>query len=208
MDNCKITTIIFDLGNVLIDFDYNIVARKIRQYSDKSIQEIYSLFFDSGLTRIFEEGKIAPREFFLKIKQLLNLKLEYNKFLPIWNEMFFLSKKNKAVYNLAKGLKNNYKLALLSNINILHLDYLKTNFPVFDAFHKIIPSCQIGTRKPYPLIYKKVLETFQAKAENVFYTDDRPELTEAAKKLGIKSFVFQGLEQLKKDLESLGVKIN
>jgi putative hydrolase of the HAD superfamily len=208
MDNNKINVIIFDLGNVLVDFNHRIAADRISKFTEKSPDEIFNIFFDSELTGLFEEGKISPKDFFSKIKDMLNLELDYDAFLPIWNEIFFLTKENLAVYNLAKQLKNNYKIALLSNINILHFDYLKEKFPVFDAFHNIIASYEVGARKPHPLIYKKTLDILESLPRQVFYTDDRPELAQSAKELGIRGFVFRGIEQLKEDLVNSGVRIN
>lgn len=208
MDNNRVKAVIFDLGNVLVDFDHMIAAKRISAFTDKTAQEIFDLFFDSKLTGLFEEGKITPPDFFSEVKKILNLRLDYDRFLPIWNEIFFLSDKNQAVYNLAKALKKEYKVALLSNINILHHDYLKKNFSVFDVFHNIVTSYEIGYRKPHPLIYKKALDLLGAAPQNTFYTDDRAEFTEKASSLGIQGFVFTGIEQLKRDLLDNGININ
>jgi len=205
MGSLRIKAIIFDLGNVLVDFDHNLAARRIAEFTDKGPEEIFNLFFDSELTGLFEEGRISPLDFFSKIKDTLVLKVGYDSFLPIWNEVFFLSEKNRQVYLLAQALKKKYRLALLSNVNILHFDYLKKEFTVFDVFHHLIASYEIGYRKPHPLIYRQALGTLEAEAGNVFYTDDRPELIEGARALGIRGFVFRGIEQLKQDLSSAGV---
>ncbi len=205
MDNHRIKAIIFDLGNVLVDLDHINAAKRVAKFSEKSPQEIFNLFFDSELTGLFEEGRISPQEFFLKMKETINLRLEYDEFVPIWNEIFFLSEKNRNVYNLTKSLRSNYKLALLSNINILHFDYIKIFFPVFGAFHYIVTSYETGLRKPHPLIYQKTLEILNVSAENTFYTDDRSELIEKAKNLGIRSFTFQDINKLKEDLLSVGI---
>lgn len=208
MDSYCVEAIIFDLGNVLIDFDHTIAAKRISHFTDKSPQEIFNLFFDSQLTGLFEEGRISPQVFFLKVKKILNLKLQYDTFVPIWNEIFFLSRKNRHVYNLAHTLRKHYKVALLSNINILHFDYLKKNFPVFDASHHIVTSYEVGLRKPHPLIYQKALEILNVLANNVFYTDDRAELVEKAKDLGIQSFHFQDIDKLKEDFLSVGIHLD
>lgn len=208
MHRDAIEAIIFDLGNVLVDFDHRIAAERIAQFGDKKPEQIFSLFFDSPLTGLFEEGRISPQDFFAQVQEALNLKLGYESFLPIWNEIFYLSAKNLKVYDLAKRLRKSYRLALLSNINILHFDYLKQNFPVFDAFHNIITSYQAQTRKPSPLIYQKALEALGASPQNTFYTDDRSELIQSANRLGIKGFVFKGIEQLNRDLASAGIHPN
>jgi len=203
-----VKAVIFDLGNVLIDFDHMIAAKKISSFTGKPPQEIFNLFFDSEVTALFEEGKIAPLNFFSEVKKMLNLKLDYTQFLPIWNEIFFLTEKNQAVYNLAKILRAHYKIALLSNINILHFDYLKKKFSLFDTFHHIITSFASGIRKPDPLIYEKTLDLLKATPQNTFYTDDRAEFTEKASSLGIRGFVFKDAEQLKRDLLGNGININ
>ncbi len=203
----RIKAIIFDLGNVLVDFDHMIAARKIAAFTDKDGGQMYRLFFDSELTGLFEEGKVSAEGFFKEVKRLLNLRISYEEFLPIWNEIFFLSKKNKDVYNIAKKLKSNYKTALLSNVNILHFDYLKKNFPVFDAFDHIITSYKIGLRKPHPSIYRNALKLLKEPAGSVFYTDDRRDLIEKANALGIRGFWFEGVGKLKKDFISVGIKI-
>ena len=202
MQNNLPKAIIFDLGGVLIDFDHRIAARRISKFTGNTPEEIFNLFFDSKLTNLFEEGKIQPENFFLEAKKILHANIEYREFLPIWNEIFFLSDKNRQVYRLAKILRQKYKLALLTNINTLHLEYLKRNFSVFDVFHRILASCELGLTKPDPLIYKKTLNILGLGPEETVYFDDRPELIEAASRLGVRSFLFSSVKQLKEDLAS------
>jgi len=204
MDN-QIKAVIFDLGRVLVDFNHLIAADKIMQFTDKGKDDIFNLFFDSCLTKEFEEGQISPEGFFVKVGEALGLQLTYAEFLPIWNEIFFLNKHNTEVHTLAKALRNSYKTALLTNVNILHFEYLKEKFDIFSPFHHIITSFDLKVRKPEATIYRKALEILDVKAQEAFYTDDRPELVLSAKELGIRAFVFTGPEQLKKDLISSGV---
>lgn len=202
-----IKVVLFDLGNVLVDFDYSTAAKRILNFCNKSPQELYDFFFSSELTLIFEEGKIAPEDFFNKVKEALGLKISYAAFIPIWNEIFFLSAKNRAVYSLANRLRLRYQVSMLSNINILHYEYLKKSFPVFNVFHPVFASCELGVAKPNPLIYQRVLEALGVSPETVFYTDDRPELIKSAQELGMKAFIFKGVNQLKDDLLSAGVML-
>jgi HAD superfamily hydrolase (TIGR01549 family) len=202
-----IRAVIFDLGNVLINFDHRIASQKLSKFTDTPEDEIYNLFFDSKLTALFEEGKISTLQFFSKVKEALNLGIEFDEFLPIWNEIFFFDEENLSVYNLASSLKNRYKVALLSNINISHFEHIKRTFPILDAFHNIITSFEMGFRKPNPEIYQKALHALDSPPEDVFYTDDRLELVESARQLGIRSFIFKGPRQLEADLINSGVNI-
>jgi putative hydrolase of the HAD superfamily len=204
----KLKAVIFDLGRVLIDFDHWIAAKKLAVLTNKTPQELYNLFFDSSLVQSFEEGKISPENFFHEVKRLFNLKIGFEEFVPLWSQIFFLTEENKVVYYLAKQLRRHYTVTLLSNINTLHFDYIKKNFPILDVFDYIFASCELGFIKPHPLIYQKVLDKLGIGAGEAFYVDDRAELVCEANKLGIRAFVFKGVEQLKKDLESCGIKFS
>jgi len=203
-----VKAIIFDLGNVLVNFDHRIAVRKISPLCAKTEEEIFNFFFDSPLTGLFEEGRIEPEEFFSEVKKALKLDIDYEAFLPVWNEIFFLTDSNRSVYKLAKALNKNYRLALLSNINTLHFAYLKDHFPIFDPFHDLLLSFEMKLKKPDVRIYKKALAALAVKPQETFYTDDRPELIESARALGMQGFVFSGVEQLKNDLLNAGVKIS
>jgi len=209
MDRQPIEAIIFDLGNVLISVDYSVVAEKVAAVSSKPLAEIYQLFFDSGLSGLFEEASLSPEEFFIKAKELLGFKMSYTQFVSVWNSIFFISPENRRVYEIASSLKGRYKLALLTNINILHFEYIKQHFALFDVFGQVIPSFELRLRKPDPRIYHKTMEMLKVDcAERVFYTDDRQELIAKAQELGIRAFVFKGTAQLINDMAKVGIDIN
>lgn len=201
----EIKVILFDLGKVLIDFDHLRAAERISNFCSKPPREIYQLFFESEATIAFEAGKISPQDFYLKVKEMLDLKLGFDSFIPIWNDIFFLSPKNRLVFKLVNTLRANYKTALLSNINILHYDYVKKNFPVLGVFDKTFFSFQLGLIKPDKEIYKKVICDLQVSPQEIFYTDDRSDLVESAKTLGIKANTFVNFDQLVQDLTCQGV---
>lgn len=191
----------------MINFDHGIAAKSLARLSHKTPEEIFRIFFNSDITQRFEKGKISPRDFFLQVKKLLGLKIGYEQFLPIWNEIFFLTKDTRRVYNLAKDLSHKYKLAVLSNVNILHMDFILKNFPIFEPYQYIFASYELGLRKPSPLIYRKVLKILNVLPSETFYTDDRAELIEKAGKLGIQAFVYKTPRQLAGDLSCCGVSV-
>lgn len=200
-----IKVILFDLGRVLVDFDHQRAAERISAFCSKTPRQIYNLFFESPATVAFEAGKISPEDFYLEVKNMLDLQLSFNSFAPIWNDIFFLSPKNRSVYRLVNDLRPCYKTALLSNINALHYEYLKKSFPVFGVFDKIFLSFELGMIKPDIEIYKKVIQELKVSPKEVFYTDDRKELVESAGSLGIRGCVFVDFAQLMHDLESAGI---
>ena len=201
----QIKAIIFDLGNVLVDLDPRISAAKLAGYVNKSADDIYGIFSKSQLIQPFEEGKISAGEFFSRVKEALVLEIEFERFKGIWNGIFFLKPDNRQVYDLIRRLYPSYTTALLSNTNYLHFEYLKYAFPVFDRFHHILLSYEMGLVKPDPRIYRKALDILKADPAEVFYVDDRPDLIEAASRMGIRAFVFKGCGQLMKDLADCGI---
>ena len=202
-----IKAIVFDLGNVLVDFDHMLASKKLASFSTKSAEEIYDLFFDSVLISEFEEGRLNPEEFFLRVKDEIGLKIGYEEFLPIWEDIFFVTDKNKQTHQIAAFLKKRFSVNLLSNINVLHYLYLKSKFDIFNIFDKVFLSYELNLRKPNPLIYQRILRVIGRSAQEVFYTDDRPDLVESARIQGIQAFTFKGADSLKKDLESVGIII-
>jgi len=204
----EIKVILFDLGRVLVDFDHLRAAERIAGFCSKTPRQIYDLFFESTATIDFEAGKISPQDFYLQVKQMLDLKLSYASFEPIWNDIFFLSPKNRSVFGLVNNLRVNYKTALLSNINILHYEYLKQNFPVFGVFDKVFLSFQLGLIKPDKEIYNLVVRDLGVNPQEIFYTDDRPELVESAKSLGLRGCVFTNFNQLISELKDQGINFN
>jgi len=199
-----IDTIIFDLGNVIINFDHNIALKKISNYTTKDVDQIYKLVFSSDLIKDFEKGLIAPQDFFSNLRRTLCLEnLDYSEFVSIWNEIFT---ENKDVSNIIQVLKeNNFKIILITNVNKLHLDYVKSTFKILNKIDKIIASCEVGIRKPEPQIYQLVQKIADKKASDLIYIDDLVELTEAAKGLGFSVIKFESANQLRNELISYGI---
>jgi len=198
MTKNKYEAIFCDLGNVLINFDHRIAVKKILQLTPKSENDIYQLFFDSGITKDYEEGKVLSQDFFKKVKNSLELDIDYNRFLPIWNDIFFETPLNKKIQACLAQVKEKYKLVMISNINETHWEFLKNKIPVFSKFDKLILSYKVGFRKPAIEIYNAALESVNTAPSKAFYIDDRKDLIDAASKFGIKGMAFDGEEAFKK----------
>ncbi|MEK6714649.1 MAG: HAD family phosphatase [Candidatus Omnitrophota bacterium] len=201
----EIKAILFDLGNVTVNFNHYLAVERIKNFTDKSGDEIYRLFFDSDLTGLFEEGKLKPYEFYRKVKELLKVKISYEEFVPIWNEIFFISEDNLKMHALIKKFREKFTVVLISNINKLHYDYLIKKYDIFEEFDKHILSYEVGARKPATLIYKAALRDADADIKDVVYIDDREDLVKQGNALGIKSICFKNYPALVESLGALGL---
>jgi len=194
----KYDAIFCDLGNVLVNFDHRIAVKKILALTPKKEEDIYQLFFDSGITKDYEEGKIGSLDFFKRVTDSLGLDMDYSALLPIWNDIFFETPLNKKIQDFLIEVKVKYKLVMISNINETHFKFLKKKMPIFGEFDKLILSYEVGFRKPAIEIYNAALKAAAAKNSGAFYIDDRQDLIEAASGLGIKGITFNGEEAFKK----------
>lgn len=198
--------ILCDLGNVLINFDHRIAARRMLPYTDRNFAQIYRFFFDSALTREFEEGRLSPGAFFRRIKKALDLKnLTLGSFLDIWNDIFF---ENEGILDILKRLKKTHTLHLVSNVNEAHFDFIQKRFPVhLKVFDRIFLSYEIGRSKPHAAFYKKAVQASGFAFKETIYVDDREDLIKEAAKLGLTVVLFKGLRELKNQLKSLKVPV-
>ncbi len=198
----KIKTIIFDLGNVLVNFDHSIAARKLSRKSPYSIKEIYNLIFDSDIVSKYETGRIKTDAFYRGMKTLLGFDLNICEFRKIWDEIFF---PNPETEKIVRKLKKKFRLILLSNINHSHYEHIRQRFPILGEFDRIILSYRVGARKPDLKIYDKAIKEAKCLPREIVYIDDRADLIEAAKRLGINSLRFRNCTHLKKDLLKFGI---
>jgi len=198
MTKNKYEAIFCDLGNVLINFDHNIAVKKILHLTPKNEHDIYQLFFDSGLTKDYEEGKISSSDFFKKVGDSLDLDIDNETLLPIWNDIFFETPLNKKIQNFLTKMRGKYKLVMISNINETHYEFLAKKMPVFQEFDKLILSYEIGFRKPAKEIYDAAFRSVNIVPSKAFYVDDRTDLIDAAHGMGIKGITFSGEEAFEK----------
>ena len=193
----RYSTIVFDLGNTLIRFDHNIAARKLAVLFGLDPGRIYDMFFDSEITRVFEKGEISPREFHRRAAELLGIKISYKDFVPIWNDIFW---EDEAACSLARRLKKDYRLFLISNVNRLHFEHIRKKFGIMRIFDEMILSFAVGAMKPDRVIYEDMVRRSGGDKSRVLYIDDREDLIKEARLLGIDSIRFEGADKLKKDL--------
>lgn len=194
----KYETIVFDLGNTLIRFDHNISAKKIANLFHLDLKRVYDTFFDSEITRAFERGEISIRDFYCRISRFFNIDIPYKDFMDIWNDIFWEDEGSCAI---ARELKKNYKLFLLSNINRSHFEHIRGKFDILQIFDQLVLSYMVGAIKPDKKIFDHVVELAGGDRSRLLYIDDREDLIKEATALGIDSIRYQGADKLKKDLE-------
>ncbi len=195
--------VVFDLGKVIFDYNIEEMAKKFIKFSRETDPDFTSIY---PATFLYEKGQISSKDYYDEVVKLLKLEnLSFEDFSKIWNEIFTA---NEDIIEIIKEISKKNTVALLSNTNELHFEYLyNLNKNFFDTcFKKLHVSYLMNTRKPEKDIYRQVIDFHKVSPENIFFTDDVPDNVKAAKAQGIKAFLFEGAEKLKEDLKSFGIE--
>lgn len=202
--NSSISTFIFDIGNVILHFDYLRAARRFAKATGLPLETIEKHFYFSELEHLYSKGQVSSEEFYGRLKKELNLKIDFDTFANIWNDIFWL---NHSVSDLIHVLKGKYRLAAITNTTELHFKYWLENFPILKLIEVFFPSHEVGMRKPDPGLFRLVLGKLNVKPEEVVFVDDMEENAEAARALGIRTIHYRSADEFKKELKLLGVEV-
>ncbi len=184
----KIKAVLFDLGKVLLHFNFEPAFRRLAKDCRRSPKEIEDFFVQSGLECLYDGGRISSREFYGRVKKALGLRMGFEAFQNVWNRIFMPVPGMAA---LVQRLKKTHRLVLLSNTNAMHFEYICKRYPVMKYFDRRIASYQHKVRKPDERIYRIAAKACQARPSEIFYIDDRADLTGAAAELGFHTFTFK-----------------
>ena len=195
----RVKAFLFDLGNVLVRFDHRAAARKITDGTGGDPEKLFELFFESPLVVEHDAGKISTRQFYAEVARQVGMRLSYEKFLEVWNDIFA---EDKEMTGLVGRLLERYPCYLISNTNRPHFEHLRRICPVLDRFDGWILSYEVGHLKPNPAIYHRALEMAQLSPREIFYVDDRDDLIQAAHSLGFQAHRFAGYEALAGELKA------
>ena len=195
----NIKSIIFDLGVVLLNIDYQKTIIEFDKLGISKASEFYSKKIQNNIFNLLECGKISEKSFVKKI-QLICKNASKKQILFAWNALL-LDLPQKRV-ELLKNLKRKYPIYLLSNTNSIHISEFRRQIgeelyiEFYNIFNKVYYSHEIGYRKPNAEAFKIILEENNLKPNEVLFIDDSPQHIEGAKRLGIQSHHLQDNEKI------------
>lgn len=199
----KFSVIVFDLGNVLIPFDYNQVIQKFNKVKPGLGDKFKNLYANNyHIHQKFEKGELTLDEFVDIMLNWLDGNVSKDDFIQTFANIFTI---NQNVVDLIPILKEKYFVALLSNTNILHKDFGYGHFEFLNLFDKTFYSHEIGAIKPEEKIYRTVEAYTQKTSSEHFFIDDVLEYVEGAKKCGWSGTQFFNYEKLVEDLKSFEI---
>jgi len=194
MQNIK--NIIFDYGNVIFTLDF---LKSRQAWQDLGIDNagtFYGHKVQDEIFTSFERGDVTADEFRARIREILNKpELTDEQIDYAWNSLLIGVPGGN--HELLLSLKSKYRTFLLSNINVIHYDYimnyLKNDFG-FEGndhlFEKTYYSHLIGKRKPEAEIFEQVLKENDLDPAETLFIDDSPQHIATAQKLGIRTYLM------------------
>lgn len=183
--------IIFDLGGVILNIDYQLTSKAFVGLGFDNFDEYYTQKKQSRVFDLFETGKITEETFVEEISKELPRASEH-QIIDAWNAML-LDLPGKRI-ELIQQLSKDHRVFLLSNTNEIHekafREIVEKQFGryIFDElFEKAYLSHHIGLRKPDRECFEYVLDQNNLNPENTIFIDDSVQHVEGAKQAGIRA---------------------
>jgi len=189
-ENQTIDAIIFDLGGVILNIDYQLPVKAFKKLGIENFNELFSQVTQSNLFNDYETGNITSEDFIKEIKKQLPEDTSEEAIINAWNSIL-LDLPEERLFSLEKAAEN-HRIFLLSNTNALHIDsfnqYLLNNLqlPSLEPFFETLYlSYEVGLRKPDLRIFEYVLQDAGLAPERTLFIDDSIQHIQAASELGI-----------------------
>ncbi len=195
-----IKAIIFDVGGTYLEGSFvNFVNKAYKVFGiNDSFNVDREVCFDSDFNKGITTGEECFRKFFsvpISDEQMKEIK-------DIWTTTWVATDE---MLELVENLKKSYKLAILSNADLLNAKKFSDN-GWYSYFDHLILSHEVGIIKPDKRIYKIALDKINMNAENCLFIDDQENALKPAREMGMKTILFKSTEQLKKEFDKIGVE--
>jgi HAD superfamily hydrolase (TIGR01509 family) len=173
MEPVTVKAVVFDLGKVLLDFDYAIAARRLAARSTVPPEKIRSFIDNSPLLFRLETGLLTTDEFYREVCDSTGFCGSVAEFTDFFADVFVPI---QPMIDLNAALRRRgLRTYIFSNTNDLAVCHIRRNFPFFANFDGYILSYEHGVMKPDAGIYEVVERECGQRSAEILYLDDRPE---------------------------------
>jgi putative hydrolase of the HAD superfamily len=190
-----VKNIIFDLGNVLYDIDFEIMYKRFHELGIPNFENHFTLNQSDPLFFDLEKGFIDEVTFCSRFNQLYNLSLNKDQIIEAWNSLL-IGFREKSL-DWLKSNQSNFSLFLYSNTNQPHQDYFLAQYTreiggdFNTLFKKPYYSHEMGMRKPDPASFQYILDQEGLKAAETLFIDDNEPNVAAAASVGFQVLYLQ-----------------
>jgi len=204
-----IKALVFDIGGVLLD-ETGKKSREILSEKFGIDKNNFEAFVKENLKRAYY-GKISGEEFFKMAKNELNINASVEELISSWlDARRKTTLLDEGVLKIINDLREKgYLMVCLSDTTKLN-DTVRNELGVYDSFDELILSVDENCWKPEEEIYRVLIKRLSERdilPEESVFIDDRQENLFPAERIGVKTLLFKGSDQLRKDLTKLGFNI-
>ena len=174
--------LLFDIGNVLVTFDFVRSAKRMAERSHLTAQQIHDAI--APLKNPFESGAMPAPEFIFRAMDAIDFQGSAEEFQHMWCDIFA---PNEPMALTLATLPRKLPAYLLSNTNAPHLGWLLGQYSIFKHFDGGIYSHEARTMKPESGMYEQAIEKFGLDPAQTFYVDDLIANIQTGRRLGFVS---------------------
>jgi FMN phosphatase YigB (HAD superfamily) len=185
--------IIFDLGKVLVDFDYSIAALKIAARSTKKIPDLKHFLGSSPILARYESGLLTREQFFAEMRQITGFTGDVDEFAGDFADIFIPIPQMIALHGELRQC--GFQTYIFSNTNDIAIGHVRQNFSFFRHFDGYVFSYEVKSMKPQPEIYEAMEKTSGRRGADLIYIDDRPENIETGNARGWRTILHETPEK-------------
>lgn len=183
---------VFDIGKVLLDFDFQRCADHLSSDSDLTPQQFRELIDQSPLLHRYETGQLTSEEFYHEVRIRSGYRGSFEQFAPRFADMFTEIPRMTAL--LAEFRRRKVPTCIFSNTNDLAVRWMRSQYLFMADFDEFIFSFEVGAMKPDERIYEALEELTGYSGDELFYMDDRPENVMAGRDRGWRAVVHSDPE--------------
>ena len=200
-----IRAFLFDVGNVLLRFDFSKALRAVAALSDVA-DEFEALAQIDQVKASYEDGKIDRAAFLRAVFDVLKYTGTEANFIAAWEDIF---EANEPMAALVEQLAPRFPLYLLSNTNDIHREYFLRQWPFFRHFRGGTYSDLARYSKPGREIYLIACREHGLEPETTFFIDDLLPNIETARGLGFQAHHYhhERHPELLQAIADAGVKL-
>ncbi len=169
--------VVFDLGKVLLDFDYSIAGRRIAAQSKMPASEVQEFLDQTPLLHRYETGLMTRQEFFETVCAQTGFRGDINEFSGHFADIFTEMPEMTALHAAIR--RKGIPTYIFSNTNDLAVEHVRRAFPFFANFDGYILSHEVGAMKPAAKIYAALENLSGKRGPEILYIDDRQENIDA-----------------------------
>lgn len=189
----KVRAVVFDLGKVLVDFDYGIAARRLARQSSAPAEAIRVLIDQSPLLLRYESAEISSAQFFEAVRNEIGFSGTFDEFAGAFADIFT---EIPAMTQLQADLSaRRVPTFVLSNTNGIAIAHVRRAFPFFSRFTDYVFSFEHGVMKPSDRIYEILEARAGAGGNQILFIDDRPENVAAGERRAWQTICHRSPEE-------------